>query len=175
MIKLEPIRKKHIPSLQKYALNPIIDATSNVPNEYPSNGAEFWYSVVEERVEENISKVCAINEEGNFCGVITLNSIDYNKKTAELDYWVAVEYQNKGIASKAVSLVTDEAKRCVGLTTLMSGCLTKNTASGGVLEKNKFNEIGSYGLKKGKFIGETMGRFKLKMHNNEFSNDSFEK
>jgi len=173
MIELETINKKHIPLVQKYASNPLIGETSNVPSAYPSDGAEFWFSVVEERMKKSISKVFAINEERQFCGIITLNSIDHIKKIAELDYWVAVEYQNRGIASKAVSLAIDHARNRVGLTTLMSGCLNKNPASGRVLEKNGFSNINNFVIGSGKFKGEKMKRFMLKLDDKKINHNSF--
>jgi RimJ/RimL family protein N-acetyltransferase len=83
---------------------------------------------------------------------------------AELDYWVAVPFWNKGIATAAAKEAIRYAFEGLGLTTLYSSCLVRNPASARVLEKNGFTQISEFvndGRFGTKFEGEPMKRFRL--------------
>lgn len=165
MVTIEPIDRSDIPLVQKYADRPQIGATSNVPFPYPEDAAIQWYDNISKKIEANASRVFAVKFENAFCGVISLNNIDLVNRTAEVDYWVAVEYQSKGIATQAVAIAVNRAKDVLGLETLYSSSLSRNLASARVLEKNGFKEYAQSVLDAGKFSGETVRKFKLEMHN----------
>lgn len=165
MVTIEPIDHSHIPLVQKYADHPQIGATSNVPFPYPENAAIQWYGHISKKIETNACLVFAIKSENEFRGVISLNNIDLANQTAELDYWVTVEYQGMGIATQAVAAAVNRAKDAFGIEVLYSSSLSRNLASARVLEKNGFKEYAQSVLDAGKFNGETIRKFKLEMHN----------
>ena len=165
MITLEPIDLSHLPFLQQYAEHPQIGATSNVPFPYPEHAAIQRYGYISKKIETNASRVFAIKFENAFCGVMSLNNFDLANRTAGLDYWVAVEYQGKGIATQAVAAAVNRAKDTLDLEALYSSSLSRNLASARVLEKNGFKEYAQSVLDAGKFSGETVRKFKLEIHN----------
>jgi RimJ/RimL family protein N-acetyltransferase len=148
--------------VQKYASNIEISKTCNVPHPYPENGGEGWTKFVISRRKEGISYAFAILYNGHFSGVITLNAVNHDNKTAELDYWVAYEYWGKGVGTAAASKAIEYAFRELGLHTLKSGCLVKKPASGRILEKNGFTPFDEGTFSDGKFKGQRFIRYILK-------------
>ena len=172
MVSIEPIEPAHLSPLQKFAADLRIGATSNVPSPYPEDGALRWYKEVRNRVERHESCVFAIRDDRTVCGVVSLNNINQVNRTAELDYWVAVEHQNKGIATQAAQLATHYARNTLGLKVLYSSCLARNVASSRVLEKNGFEELEVNIFDTGKFKGERSRRFRLQLHNIPLNSDA---
>jgi [ribosomal protein S5]-alanine N-acetyltransferase len=60
---------------------------------------------------------------------------DVNSRTAELGYWIGVEYWGRGIATEAVRLVTAWAFSAHGLLRIFAQPFAENRASRRVLEK----------------------------------------
>jgi [ribosomal protein S5]-alanine N-acetyltransferase len=163
MIGIEPIAPEHLPSVQVHASHPYVGATSTVPHPYPAGGAASWFEQVSARIAKGQSRVFAISEDGHFCGVISLNGIDTAKQTGEVDYWVAHDFKGRGIATAAVALVVRYARERLNLSKLFSSCLLRNETSSRVLAKNGFLEIGRVTLDDGKFKGEQVQRFDLRL------------
>lgn len=153
-LNLDPISRKWLVDVQRFASDPAIGASSNVPSPYPEDGAESWYSGVAERVSAGLGGVFAIEEDDGFRGVIALHATDKQRSVAHIDYWIAVPFQRKGIATRAISLCIALAKTQFGFSTLRSGCLARNEASGRALERNGFAEFKRTLLRDGKFAGE---------------------
>ena len=161
IVSIEPINEKYLPLVQKYASNPQISKTSNVPYPYPKNGAEEWYAVIKKDIKAGKCKVFVILDDMRFCGIISLNDIQKEKQTAQIDYWLAVEFHNKGITTKAVKSVVELAYETLSICKFYSGGLKRNIASSRVLEKNGFAEIEVFIMSEGKFKGEKIRRFEL--------------
>ncbi len=161
IVSIEPINEKHLPFVQKYASNPQISKTSNVPYPYPKNGAEEWYAFIKKKIKTGECKVFVILNDMRFCGIITLNDIQKEKQSAQVDYWLAVEFHNKGITTKAVKSVVEFANETLSICNFYSGGLKSNIASGRVLEKNGFTETEVFIMSEGKFKGEKVRRFEL--------------
>lgn len=76
-------------------------------------------------------------------GQIVLSNISRGPfQSANLGYSVDKDFNGRGIATDAVSLVVDEAFGCLNLHRIEAGTLTDNVASQRVLEKNGFVRIG---------------------------------
>ena len=165
MVAITPIAEAHLPHVQSYAGHPDIGATSNVPSPFPENGASQWFGAVSARVSAGQSQVFAVTFEQAFCGVVSLNEINREFGSAELDYWVAVPFQRKGIATRAAALAILHARSNLSAQELHSSCLTLNTASARVLEGNGFIEYARVRIEAGKFQGYELRRFRLQMPN----------
>ena len=81
--------------------------------------------------------------EKDLCGVIGLvEKTDVNRLSAELGYWVGESFWGKGIATKAISLMTDYGFHNLKLERIYSSVFDFNMASMRVLEKNGFKKEG---------------------------------
>jgi RimJ/RimL family protein N-acetyltransferase len=153
----------YLGDIQRCAADPRVSRTGIVPHPYPSDGAERWLEKTRRLAGERKSSVFLVLAEGFFCGVMSLNGIDWKTGRAELDYWIAGDYQGLGIGTEAVYLTLQRARWGLGLQVLFSGCLAANPASGRILEKNGFQEVGrvsndgSFGQK---FLQHEMRRFR---------------
>lgn len=163
MISIEPIAEVHLAQVQSHAVHPSIGATSNVPSPYPENGANTWFALVSTRIAAGQSEVFAVTFDRAFCGVVSLNRIRPESGSAELDYWVAVPFQRKGVASRAIALAISHAQMSLGLQSLLSSCPESNKASMRVLERNGFVEFEQAVVESGKFQGQDIKRFRLQM------------
>lgn len=63
-------------------------------------------------------------------------------QSGDLGYWVAEEYQGRGLASAAVEVASTVARTEGGLHRIQAGTLVHNTASMKVLERCSFTRIG---------------------------------
>ena len=78
----------------------------------------------------------AIVVDGRAVGGVGLELMsDVNRRTAEIGYWLGVEYWGRGIATEAVALVTAWAFDAHGLLRIFAQPFAENHASRRVLEK----------------------------------------
>ncbi|NGY03170.1 GNAT family N-acetyltransferase [Solimonas terrae] len=159
MVTIEPIGEQHLAFVQLHASHPSIGAASMVPYPYPADGAARWYDGVRARQADGLARVFAIQRHGQFSGVMSINGIAAESWSAELDYWVAFAFQGRGVATQAAALAMSFARESLGTRHLHSACLARNVASGRVLEKCGFREIGRITLPDGRFKGEEVRRF----------------
>lgn len=88
---------------------------------------------------ENPQTTFAIEYDEKFVGCIGLvKQSDVYKLTAEIGYWLGEPYWGKGIATKAVKLITEYGFNKLGLVRIYSGVFDYNKASQRVLEKAGF-------------------------------------
>lgn len=79
-----------------------------------------------------------IQLDGNdFAGVISLKDINWESGVCEIGYLISEKFQNKGVASQAISLIMQKAF-AVGLKKIKATTFVKNVASYKALEKNGF-------------------------------------
>ncbi len=62
--------------------------------------------------------------------------------SSDVGYWVAEEYQGRGLASAAVEVVSNVARESLGLHRIQAGTVVNNVASQRVLERCSFTMIG---------------------------------
>jgi len=158
-LSLTPICIEHLPFVQRYASDPKIGATSNVPVPFPDDGAKQWLRYVEEKIAAGSSRVFAIEDDGEFRGVVALNCIDGGRGEAQIDYWVAVPFQQRGVATEAIAKCIEYAISEHGIRRFSSGCLAVNEASARALLRNGFRELECEILNSGKFSGQEYRRF----------------
>lgn len=161
-IQIRLVQMKDAKFVQEYATDIRISETSNVPYPYPEDGAESWARMVINRREQGISIVFSVFQEEQFAGVMSINAINNENKTAELDYWIAVPFWHKGIATEAARLAIEYAFNELNLETLRSACLAKNKGSSKVLEKNGFIKTNEFVFQDGKFKDHIGYRYQLK-------------
>lgn len=95
--------------------------------------------------EENPKQRFGIVYKGSLCGAIGLGiQQDVYRKTAEIGYWIGEPYWGKGIATKAVALITAYGFSELNLVRIYAGVFDFNIASMKVLEKNGFQKEGIF-------------------------------
>lgn len=84
-----------------------------------------------------------LDSSGNVVGRVTLNEIVRGPaQFCSLGYWVAPEYNGKGLATAAVADIKRVAFEELGLHRIQAGTLVHNVRSQRVLEKNGFARFG---------------------------------
>ncbi|MEF1285624.1 GNAT family N-acetyltransferase [Vibrio sp. M250220] len=154
-VNIRDVEQKDISDVQKYISEPSLSDMSNIPSPYPENGAEIWFNHVQSLISENRARIFVIELGKEFAGVIAMNALSLHESKANFDYWVRLDLQGEGIASKALGFAVEEAKR-MGLKTLYSGCLVRNVASQRVLKNNGFSPYRVIKLADGKHVGEEL-------------------
>jgi len=90
------------------------------------------------KVKEKNS-IFAIEYNGELVGATGLHGqADINRFSMELGYWIGEPYWSKGIATKAVALITDFGFKNLNINRIFAGTIEGNLASTKVLEKNYF-------------------------------------
>jgi RimJ/RimL family protein N-acetyltransferase len=114
-------------------------------------------------MSEKKKAVFMVLSDDAFCGLMSLNAIDWERGCAELDYWIAGDYQGRGIGTEAARLTVNQAREELHLKVLFSACFVTNPPSARILEKNGFREVGRIlndGIFGRKFLNQEIRRFR---------------
>ena len=112
------------------------------PYPYSEGDAEsFLNRVIEEKPQLNFG----IEYKGSLCGVIGLVvQKDIYQKSAEIGYWIGEPFWAKGIASKAIQLMTTYGFEDLKLIRIFAGVFEFNITSMKALEKNGYKKEGVF-------------------------------
>lgn len=150
-------------SIERYASDPFIAATSHVPHPYPRGGGlEFAVRAASAwRARSEYS--FAVTLDGQFCGLVSLMGVNHLRASAQLGYWIGVPYWGRGIATEAVRLARARAFGDLQFQELGAACLAVNLASARVLEKNQFVEQAPFAYDGAdlRFKGQRIRTFRL--------------
>jgi ribosomal-protein-alanine N-acetyltransferase len=134
---LRPFKQSDAEKVQELAGDKRIASTTlNIPHPYDDGMAEGWINTHEEKYKNGKGIVYAITskDDGELIGAISLNKpIDHH--AAELGYWIGVPYWNNGYCTEAGKAVLKYAFQEVELNRVYALYLSRNPASGRVLEK----------------------------------------
>ena len=114
----------------------IADTTASIPHPYPEGGAETFIATHGPRWTAGTGIVfcAALRESDDLIGVIGLDLNPAND-SAELGYWIGLPYWGKGYTTESAAAVVDFAFGVVGLNRIYALHMTRNPASGRVMEK----------------------------------------
>lgn len=146
-LKLRKIVVEDIPSLIKYANNKkIADNILNIPYPYAEYNAVFRISYVVQGFKNKERYVFAIifNESEELIGETSLH-LDAQKSKAELGYWVAEPFWDKGIATEATEAIIQFGFTKLNLTMIFAECHVENKASQKVLLNNGMTKCADSG------------------------------
>ena len=135
---IRDLRIDDAPSIAKYANNRkiSINLRDGFPYPYQLSDAENFLSKV---AKQNPRTVFAIANDKEAIGSIGLMpGEDVHRFTAEMGYWLAEPFWNKGIMSEVVSRFTDVAFEKFELNRIFAEPYIDNTASVRILEKAGF-------------------------------------
>ena len=133
MIKLRSFNNGDIPALIKNANNSKISRylRDTFPYPYTEQDAEWWIS---KGSRQGINR--AIIYQGDFAGTIGVTPFKGEKRhLGEIGYWLGEPFWGKGIAARAVQILTREVFETTNLQKLTAGVYSPNKASIRVLQK----------------------------------------
>ena len=139
---LREFRRGDEPSLVRHANNRDvwINVRDTFPFPYTPADAKAWIRLA---TTTGLNEVFAIDVEGFAIGAIGIKpGEDVHRLSAEIGYWLGEEFWNRGIATEAVSAVTQYAFETLGMERVHAEVFEWNVASMRVLEKAGFVKEG---------------------------------
>lgn len=114
----------------------IADTTAMIPHPYPKGGAEHWIATQppDWAVGRGVTFAVVLRSEDLLVGAMGL-VIDRAREAGVLGYWIGKPYWGRGYATEAAAAVLDLAFGPLGLHRVEATHLTRNPASGRVMEK----------------------------------------
>jgi len=113
----------------------VADTTLSIPHPYADGMAEAWIATHEAAWTRHESATLAVTEIGEgLVGAISLR-IELAHRRGELGYWIGQPYWGRGYASEAARAMIAWGFANVGLGRIYAHHMTRNPASGRVMEK----------------------------------------
>jgi RimJ/RimL family protein N-acetyltransferase len=114
----------------------IAEPTMNIPHPYEDGMAEEWIGTQREAFEKGEAVTFAITQQTNrlLIGAIGLD-IRAAHRMAEMGYWIGKPHWNQGYCTEAGREVVRYAFEVLGLNRVQARHMTKNPASGRVMQK----------------------------------------
>jgi RimJ/RimL family protein N-acetyltransferase len=139
-IILRSLTTEDAPALAQLANNKKVwdNVRDILPHPYTIHDAVFFINLIK---QENPQVSFAIEYDGTFCGMIGLvPQKDVYRKTAEIGYWLGEPFWGKGIATRAVKLISDYGFTEMDFIRIHTGIFEYNLGSMKVLEKNGYKK-----------------------------------
>jgi RimJ/RimL family protein N-acetyltransferase len=114
----------------------VAETTLHIPHPYPAGAAEQWIATHPVTLDAGTGVTYAITDAdtGVVIGAVGL-TITPAHAHAELGYWLGVPYWNRGYCTEAATALVDFAFTRLGLHRVQAHYLTRNPASGRVMQK----------------------------------------
>lgn len=136
-IELKALRKKDRKKLASIANNKNIWDNVRDIMPYPYSVKDAKDFIAYTKITDN--HLLSIWYKGKMAGMIGLHpQSDVYKNSAEIGYWISEKHWGKGIASKAVKMMSKHAFKNLGMTRIYAGVFEYNTGSMKVLENNGY-------------------------------------
>ena len=147
----------------------IASTTAKIPHPYEDGMAEEWIGTHQERFDrgELVNFAVTHREQGFLIGTIGL-VINKQDESAEMGYWVGKPYWNRGYCTEAAQAVLKYGFKILGLNRIHANHMTRNPASGRVMQKigmkheghlrqhakkwGKFEDIEAYGILRSEYV-----------------------
>lgn len=134
---LRPFELADAPDVQRLAGDrSIADTTLNIPHPYEDGMAENWIKGHREKMEkgEVLNLAVTLAETGKLIGAVGL-VLDPRFESAELGYWIGRPYWGRGYATEAARAPVHYGFTTLGLNRIQARHMSRNPASGRVMEK----------------------------------------
>lgn len=133
----------------------VADTTERIPHPYEDGMAESWIATHAERFRnlEECTFAILLKDLPKLVGAVGL-TLAMEHRRGELGYWIGQDYWNRGYATEASRAVIDFGFSVLGLHRIQARHMSRNPASGRVLEKLGMRHEGrlrGYTLKWGVF------------------------
>jgi len=134
---LRPFELSDAPRVKELAGDrAIADTTLNIPHPYEDGMAEEWISTHQPKFEsgELANRAIVLESTGELIGAIGMTVANrFNR--AELGYWIGKEYWSQGYCTEGAKAMIGYGFREMGLHKIVASHLTRNPASGRVMQK----------------------------------------
>ena len=134
-VRIRELIDSDLVKLSEYADNEkvSINLRDAFPKPYTLKDAENFKKMID---SQNPKTFFAIEFQGEYVGNISLSvGDDVYRKSAEIGYFIGEPFWNKGIATKAVSLITNWGFENLDIVRIHTGIFEFNKSSQRVLEK----------------------------------------
>jgi RimJ/RimL family protein N-acetyltransferase len=114
----------------------IADTTMHIPHPYSAEAAEQWIVTHPIAWEDGMGVTYAVTDAATdtVAGAVTLVIAPQHAR-AELGYWIGLPFWNRGYCTEAARAVIELGFRTLGLHRIQARHLTRNPASGRVMQK----------------------------------------
>jgi RimJ/RimL family protein N-acetyltransferase len=111
-------------------------STISIPHPYDRSMAEAWLATLEGAFErgESLTLAVTLRDGGSLVGCVGL-SIDGRNRRGEIGYWTGLEYWGRGYCTEAAAAVVRHGFEVLGLHRIVAHHMTRNPASGRVMQK----------------------------------------
>jgi ribosomal-protein-alanine N-acetyltransferase len=135
-LELRPFTRDDVPTVTRLAGEREIAATTvSIPHPYNERMAEEWIGSHQGAFDAGKAVTFAITlREETLIGAIEMD-IDAANRSAEIGYWVGKPYWNRGYCTEATRAVIRYGFEVQGLNRIQAIHMSKNPASGRVMEK----------------------------------------
>ena len=121
----------------------IASTTSSIPHPYKRAAAEAWIrSIADGAAAGRHVYAMVVEDSGELVGVASL-MLERDRPIGNLGYWVGVPYWGRGYATEAARELIRDGFAELGLTEIQAIHMSRNPASGRVLEKLGMIHCGS--------------------------------
>jgi [ribosomal protein S5]-alanine N-acetyltransferase len=137
-LRLRPLTLEDAPTVQQLAGRREIAAmTLSIPHPYSLEQAQDWLAKRLSAVAEGKTAVFGIvlKGTGRLIGAVGLGEIDADHSRAEMGFWIGVDWWGQGYATEASRAVVRYGFEQLKLNRIYAHHMTKNPASGRVLER----------------------------------------
>jgi [ribosomal protein S5]-alanine N-acetyltransferase len=134
---LRPFVLADAPDVQRLAgEREVASTTRNIPHPYEDGMAEDWIRTHQAQFEQGtlVNFAIVLRTEHVLIGGIGMR-INPHDTNAELGYWIGKPYWNRGYCTEAAQAVVRYGFEVLGLHRLHASYLTRNPASGRVMQK----------------------------------------
>jgi RimJ/RimL family protein N-acetyltransferase len=136
-VELAPLARMHLAPLAALGSDPLVQRFTRVPETFGTKEAEWWLGLYERGWGDGSRAGFAILERpgGAFVGMIAFVTLRLDTREAEVGYIVAPEARGRGIAGRALSLLTGWGLGELGLARIELRAELANPASLKVAER----------------------------------------
>src|SRR5262249_5682744 len=143
-IRLEPLGEQHLVGIEALGQDPLVARYTRVPEPWPEGFERRWLDLYEQGRREGTRDGYAVldAERGAFLGIAGVVDLHRDANQGEIGYALAPEARGRGIATRALELVTRYALDQLGLERVELQIGTDNDASMRVAEKCGYTREG---------------------------------
>jgi RimJ/RimL family protein N-acetyltransferase len=143
-LSLVPLAAEHLEALEAAGSDPLVQRFTRIPEPFGRAEAEWWLELYEQGWADGTRAGFAIVEppEDAFVGMIAFISLRLDAREAEVGYIVAPDARGRGVAVRALSLLTRWGFGELGLARIELRAALENPASIKVAERCGYTREG---------------------------------